>query len=87
MSISRAFYYLALPSRHHKIVHPLLRLLAVSPEIERVVLAYVLSISHTSPVRRFFCARDLIFWLLIGGSICSLHIIPALLFEQMTAHK
>ncbi|KAH9057872.1 adaptin N terminal region-domain-containing protein [Lactarius vividus] len=49
MSVSRAFYYLALPSRHHKIVHPLLRILAVSPEIERVVLAYVLSISHTSP--------------------------------------
>ncbi|KAI9440114.1 adaptin N terminal region-domain-containing protein [Lactarius indigo] len=49
MSVSRAFYYLALPSRHHKIVHPLLRLLAVSPEIERVVLAHVLSISYTSP--------------------------------------
>ncbi|KAH9028534.1 adaptin N terminal region-domain-containing protein [Lactarius hengduanensis] len=49
MSVSRAFYYLALPSRHHKIVQPLLRILAVSPEIERVVLAYVLSISHTSP--------------------------------------
>ncbi|KAH9018479.1 adaptin N terminal region-domain-containing protein [Lactarius pseudohatsudake] len=49
MSVSRAFYYLALPSRHHKIVQPLIRILAVSPEIERVVLAYVLSISHTSP--------------------------------------
>lgn len=49
MSVSRAFYYLAPPSRHHKIVQPLLRLLVISPEIERVVLAYVLSISHTSP--------------------------------------
>ncbi|KAH9958555.1 adaptin N terminal region-domain-containing protein [Russula dissimulans] len=49
MSVTRAFYYLALPSRYHGIVHPLLRLLAVSPEIERVVLAYILSISHTAP--------------------------------------
>src|SRR5712691_9946119 len=51
MSVTRAFYYLALPSQHHKIVHPLLRLLAVSPEVERVVLTYILSISHTAPVR------------------------------------
>ena len=86
MSISRAFYYLGLPSQHHKIVHPLLRLLAVSPEIERVVLAYVLSISHTSPVRRFLRVI-IILWLLSGGSTCSLHIIPVSLFEQMTAHK
>ncbi|KAI0293827.1 adaptin N terminal region-domain-containing protein [Russula brevipes] len=49
MSVTRAFYYLALPSQHHKIVHPLLRLIAVSPEVERVVLTYILSISRTSP--------------------------------------
>ncbi|KAF8267120.1 adaptin N terminal region-domain-containing protein [Lactarius quietus] len=54
LSVSRTFYYLALSSRHHKIVHPLLRILAVSPEIERVVLTYVLSISHTSPVHPFY---------------------------------
>ncbi|KAI0259849.1 adaptin N terminal region-domain-containing protein [Gloeopeniophorella convolvens] len=49
MSVTRAFYYLGLPSQHHKIVHPLLRLLEVSPEIERVVLAYILSISRSAP--------------------------------------
>ncbi|KAN0120918.1 Adaptin N terminal region domain containing protein [Russula decolorans] len=48
MSVARGFYYLALPSQHHKIVHPLLRLLATSLEVERVVLAYILSISHTA---------------------------------------
>ena len=51
MAVTRAFYYIALPSQHHKIVHPLLRLLALSPEVERVVLAYILSISHTASVR------------------------------------
>lgn len=51
MSVARAFYYLALPSQHHKIVHPLLRLLATSLEVERVVLAYILSISHIASVR------------------------------------
>ena len=51
MSVTRAFYYLALPSQHHKVVRPLLRLLPVSPEVERVVLTYILSISHTAPVR------------------------------------
>jgi AP-3 complex subunit beta len=51
VSVARAFYYLALQSQHHKIVHPLLRLLATSLEAERVVLAYVLSISHTASVR------------------------------------
>lgn len=50
MSVARVFYYLALPSQHHKIVHPLLRLLAMSLEVERVVLAYILSISHTGSV-------------------------------------
>jgi AP-3 complex subunit beta len=51
MSVARVFYYLALPSQHQKMVHPLLRLLAMSLEAERVVLAYILSISHTASVR------------------------------------
>jgi AP-3 complex subunit beta len=51
MAVTRAFCYLALSSHHHKVVHPLLRLLAVSPEVECVVLTYILSISHTSSVR------------------------------------
>ncbi|KAI0048976.1 hypothetical protein FA95DRAFT_973714 [Auriscalpium vulgare] len=49
LSVSRAFYYLALPSEHHKIVQPMLRLLDGSREIERVALAYILFISRTSP--------------------------------------
>ena len=51
MSVARVFYYLALPSQHDKIVHPLLRLLTTSLEVERVVLAYILSISYTASVR------------------------------------
>jgi AP-3 complex subunit beta len=51
MAVTRAFYYLALSSHHHKIVRPLLRLLAVSPEVERVILTYILFISQTSSVR------------------------------------
>jgi AP-3 complex subunit beta len=51
MAVTRAFHYLALSSHHHKAVRPLLRLLAVSPEVERVILIYILSISHISSVR------------------------------------
>lgn len=49
LSVSRAFYYLALPPHHHKVVRPLLRLLGSSPQVERVALAYILSIARTSP--------------------------------------
>ncbi|TFK82840.1 hypothetical protein K466DRAFT_603355 [Polyporus arcularius HHB13444] len=38
LAVARVFYYLGLPSDLPKIVPPLLRLLHVSPEIERVVL-------------------------------------------------
>ncbi|KAI0249870.1 adaptin N terminal region-domain-containing protein [Lactifluus subvellereus] len=48
MAVTRAFYYLALSSHHHKIIRPLLRLLAVSPEVERVILTYILFISQAS---------------------------------------
>jgi AP-3 complex subunit beta len=51
MAVTRAFYHLALSSHHHKVIHPLLRLLAVSPEVERVILTYILSMSHNSSVR------------------------------------
>ncbi|THH14725.1 hypothetical protein EW146_g5644 [Bondarzewia mesenterica] len=49
LSVSRAFYYLALPSQHHKFVRPLLRLLDTSPQVERVVISYILSIARSSP--------------------------------------
>ena len=86
MSVTRAFYYLALPSQHHKIVHPLLRLLAVSPEVERVVLAYILSISHAAPVRP--CSKFRAYQIVERfGSTCFPHTIPVLSFAPMIARK
>ncbi|KAI0073677.1 hypothetical protein K474DRAFT_170602 [Panus rudis PR-1116 ss-1] len=41
IAVVRAFYYLGPPSQTHKIAAPLLRLLHISPEVERVVLAYI----------------------------------------------
>ena len=38
LAVARVFYYLGLPSDLPKIVPPLLRLLHVSPEVERVIL-------------------------------------------------
>lgn len=48
--MARLFYYLAPPSQLPKIVSPLLRLLHISPEIERVVLSYLILISRSAPV-------------------------------------
>ncbi|KAJ7594498.1 adaptin N terminal region-domain-containing protein [Mycena floridula] len=45
----RVFYYGGTPSYHPQIVQPLLRLLHESPEVESVVLSYILIISRTSP--------------------------------------
>lgn len=50
VAVARAIYYCALSEEHKKIVSPMLRLLDVSPEVERVVLEYILHISHSSPV-------------------------------------
>ncbi len=50
LAVARAFYYLALPSESKKVLPPLLRLLHVSPEVERVVLTYLLIISRTLSV-------------------------------------
>lgn len=85
MSVARVFYYLAPPSQHHKMVRPLLRLLAMSLEAERVVLAYILSISHTASVR--FVQITRLSGKLSDRSTCSHHIIRALLFVPMTARK
>ena len=52
LAVARAFQYLGLPSDTKKIVSPLLRLLRMSPEIERVTLAYILSVARSSPVRQ-----------------------------------
>ncbi|KAA1467419.1 hypothetical protein DENSPDRAFT_862985 [Dentipellis sp. KUC8613] len=65
LAVSRTFYYLALPSEHTKLVHPLLRLLDTSTEVERVTLTYILTIARTSPdlfaaqyARFLVCADD-----------------------------
>lgn len=50
LAVARAFHYLSLPSDAKKIVSPLLRLLHLSPEIERVTLAYILIVTRSSPV-------------------------------------
>ncbi|KAI0701216.1 adaptin N terminal region-domain-containing protein [Cytidiella melzeri] len=47
LAVARTFYYIAPPSETGKIIPPLLRLLHLSPEIERVVLPYLLMISRT----------------------------------------
>ncbi|KAI0784468.1 adaptin N terminal region-domain-containing protein [Abortiporus biennis] len=47
LAVGRAFYYLAPPSELKKIVSPLIRLLHISPEVERVVLTYLLIISKS----------------------------------------
>ncbi|KAI0730068.1 adaptin N terminal region-domain-containing protein [Fomitopsis betulina] len=47
LAVARVFYYLAPPSETPKIVLPLLRLLHVSREVERVILAYLLVAART----------------------------------------
>jgi AP-3 complex subunit beta len=49
----RVFYYTGSPSFTSRIVDPLIRILQVSREAERVVLAYLLVITRAHPV----CAR------------------------------
>ena len=51
MAATRAFYYLAPPSRHSIFVNPLLRLLHTSEEVERVLLSYIDVIASDEPVR------------------------------------
>ncbi|TDL25466.1 hypothetical protein BD410DRAFT_743013 [Rickenella mellea] len=49
LAVTRLFHYLAPPSERHKYVDPLLRLLPRSKEIERIVLSYLVVLSHDSP--------------------------------------
>lgn len=51
LATARAFYYIAPASEMKKIVAPLIRLLHISPEVERVVLTYLLIVSQTLAVR------------------------------------
>ncbi|KAG1882097.1 adaptin N terminal region-domain-containing protein [Suillus subluteus] len=49
LAVARAFYYLAPSSMLSKISAPLLRLLSVSREVERVTLAYLLVVARSHP--------------------------------------
>ncbi|KAG7450937.1 uncharacterized protein BT62DRAFT_984252 [Guyanagaster necrorhizus] len=49
LAAARVLYYAGPPSYHAKIVQPLVRLLSVSKEIERVALAYILIVASASP--------------------------------------
>lgn len=51
MAVARIYYYLAPPTYLSKVVDPLLRLLPVSPEIERAVLPNLYAIVCDAPVR------------------------------------
>lgn len=51
MAVARVFFYLAPSSQLDKVVSPLLRLLPLSKEIERVVLANLIILIQESPVR------------------------------------
>lgn len=64
LAAARVIYYTGPSSYHSKVVQPLLRLLHTSPEVERVVLAYILVICRMSPTlfsdfhSRFFLRTD-----------------------------
>ncbi|KAJ7178612.1 adaptin N terminal region-domain-containing protein [Mycena crocata] len=49
LAVTRVFYYAGPPSYHSRMVQPLLRLLHTSKEVERVVVAYILAVSRTTP--------------------------------------
>jgi len=48
--VTRLFYYVGPPSVTFKTIHPLLRLLSISKEVERIVLADILILTRTVPV-------------------------------------
>jgi AP-3 complex subunit beta len=50
LAVVRATYYLGQPSDHSKFVRPLMRLLDVSPEVERAVITSIAHIARQSPV-------------------------------------
>ncbi|KAL0954776.1 hypothetical protein HGRIS_003726 [Hohenbuehelia grisea] len=64
LAVARAFYYAATEVRLTPVVQPLLRLLSISNEVERVVLAYIILISRDHPsifapyYTRFFLRSD-----------------------------
>ncbi|KAF8440283.1 adaptin N terminal region-domain-containing protein [Boletus edulis BED1] len=49
LAVVRVFYYAGPPSSTSKVVNPLLRIMHISREVERVVLAYLLIITRAQP--------------------------------------
>ncbi|KAF8121830.1 adaptin N terminal region-domain-containing protein [Boletus edulis] len=49
LAVVRVFYYAGPPSSTNKVVNPLLRIMHISREVERVVLAYLLIITRAQP--------------------------------------
>ncbi|KAL1744133.1 adaptin N terminal region-domain-containing protein [Schizophyllum fasciatum] len=49
MAATRVFFYAGTPSYHGRIVQPLIRLLAMSKEVERVTITHILLLSETLP--------------------------------------
>lgn len=78
IAATRVIFYAGPPSYHPKVVQPLLRLLHISPEVERIVLAYILAsnpvlfASHPTPF--FISAADL-----PENRACKLRILLAIL--------
>jgi len=60
VAVARVFYYLGPPSEVAKIVPPLLRLLHVSAEVERIVLTYLTITSRTLSVCDFLFRQAVI---------------------------
>jgi len=55
LGTTRVFYYIGTPASHSKAVSPLLRLLHISPGVERVVLTYILVMVQNNAVRVSVC--------------------------------
>ncbi|CAK5268769.1 unnamed protein product [Mycena citricolor] len=49
LAAARVVYYGGTPSYHPRLIQPLLRLLHTSKEVERVVIAYIIELSRSSP--------------------------------------
>ena len=87
LAVARVIYYLAPASELPKIVPPLLRLLHVSPEVERVVLTNLVITAS---------ALSVSYWVEPSGSYCSVSNFirkcsqshtPVFWYEQMILNK
>lgn len=88
IAVTRVFFYVGPPSQIYKVVHPLLRLLNHSKEVERVVLADILILIQTVPVGLIITVKSSYKSKMpLFHSISSLHSIRGLLSALMTSGK